>query len=100
MESVGHIWHLNYGITLLDPAADNEVGAGGKKAMFMTRLTQCVECGDVFPQGIRLLRTRLPQQGVNIMPQTESRHFGWIYVYAKKVLVATKVNLIQKKQEF
>lgn len=34
----------------------------------ITGLTQCIKGGDVFPQCIRLLGTRLPQQGVNIMP--------------------------------
>lgn len=67
--------------------------------MFMMGLTQCVEGGDVLPQGIWLLRTWLPQQGVNIVPQTESRHFRWIYVYGEKVLVATKVYLMKQKQE-
>lgn len=66
----------------------------------MVGLTQCIKGADVFPQGFGLLRTRLPEQGVNIMPQTESRHFRWIYIHTEKVLVATKIDLIKQKQEF
>lgn len=60
--------------------------------IFLT-LTQGVKRGHVLPHVVRLLRTRLPNQSVHVVTETETGHVGGVHGHSEQVLMAAQTDL-------
>lgn len=47
----------------------------------------------MFPHVAGLVRAGLPQQGIHVMTQAETRHLRWVQVHREQVLMAPQVHL-------
>lgn len=60
--------------------------------IFLT-LTQGIKRGHVLPHVVRLLRTRLPNQSVHVVAETETGHVGGVHGHSEQVLMAAQTDL-------
>lgn len=73
---------------LSPPTANPEEQVSSSEA-----LTQSVECGDVLPHVVVLLRVGLEHNGIHVVAQAEARHLPGVPHHREQVLAAAQIHL-------